>query len=328
MKCPAQNCLHEYGKQNGIKLMNDSPHHRPKTVLALQGGGAHGAFTWGALDRLLEDGLVFDAVTGVSSGAVIATMAVQGMVSGGSAGARAAISKFWTMVMDGNILNNFPTSPMAWMFEATKNLSNDFAWSGITQALRLFDPALLNPLGQNPLEPLLYMLLDKTLLNAPAAPHLYVGATDVETGDAAIFNNKEIDVSTLLASACLPMMFPTIKIKGRSYWDGGYSCNPPLAPVLSPNPDQLILIRAQPRRRGSIPTTTADIVHRLHEIAFQAPLAAELSMLPPNVKLIDISADEALGQHPLNSKLNTDRAFLEELFVAGRKAACGLLTCA
>lgn len=307
--------------------MRDSsgPLHRPKTVLALQGGGAHGAFTWGALDRLLEDGLVFDAVTGVSSGAMIATMAVQGMVSGGSAGARTAIARLWTMVMDGNVLNNFPTSPMAWMFEATRSLSNDFAWSGITQALRLFDPALLNPLGQNPLEPLLHLLLNKKLLCAPEAPRLYVGATDVETGDAMVFGNQEIDVPVLLASACLPMMFPTIKIRGRSYWDGGYSCNPPLAPILTPQPDQLILIRAQPRRRGDIPTTTADIVHRLHEIAFQAPLTAELSMLPEEINLLDISADEALAQHPLNSKLNTDRAFLEGLFEAGRKAAAGLL---
>ena len=303
---------------------NNTP-HRSKTVLALQGGGSHGAFTWGALDRLFEDGLTFDAITGVSSGAIIGAMAVQGMVMDGPAGARKAITKLWSVVMDGNILNNFPSSPFDWMFDVTKNMGADFAWNGITQALRLFNPTLLNPLGQNPLEPLLQQLLDPKLLNAPEAPRFYVGATDVETGEAAVFANADVSVSALLASACLPMMFPTVKIKGRSYWDGGYSCNPPLAPVLSPRPDRLILIRAQPRQRHGTPTSTADIVHRLHEIAFQAPLAAELSLLPPEIELLDITADKALAHHPLNSKLNTDRAFIEDLFAAGREAAAGLI---
>lgn len=294
---------------------------RPHTVLALQGGGAHGAFTWGVLDRLLEDEFKFDAVTGVSSGAMIAALAVQGMVKAGPQGARAAITKLWTRVMEGNLFGNFPATPLDWMWDTTKALSNDFAWTGLTQALRLFDPAQLNPLGQNPLEPLLRELLDTKALCAPNAPRLYVGATDVETGEAAVFSNAEIGIPELLASACIPMMFPTVRINGRHYWDGGYSCNPPLAPILTPKPETLILIRAQPRQRSGVPSATADIVHRLHEIAFQAPLAAELSMLPRNVRLVDIPADEALSHHPLTSKLNTDRPFLEALFDAGRKAA-------
>ena len=306
-------------------MKHSAPNRHPKTVLALQGGGAHGAFTWGALDQLLEDGLVFDAVTGVSSGAIIASMAVQGMAKAGPEGARNAVTRLWTMVMEGNVLNNFPTSPFDWMFDIPKSLGNNFAWTGITQALRLFDPGLLNPLGQNPLEPLLQQVLEPKWLRAPEAPRLYVGATDVETGEATVFSNEEVGIPALLASACLPMMFPAVKIKGRSYWDGGYSCNPPLPPVLTPQPERLILIRAQPRQRHGIPTATADIVHRLHEIAFQAPLEAELSLLPPHIELLDISADNALSHHPLNSKLNTDRPFLEGLFKAGRKAASGLL---
>lgn len=294
---------------------------RSRTVLALQGGGAHGAFTWGALDQLLEGGLRFDAVTGVSSGAMIAAMAVQGMVKNGPEGAREAVSKLWTRVMEGNLFGNFPATPLDWMWDTTKAFSNDFAWTGLTQALRLFDPGQLNPLGQTPLEPLLRELLDLKTLRAPEAPRLYVGATDVENGEAAWFSNAEVGIPHLLASACIPMMFPTVQIKGRHYWDGGYSCNPPLAPVLTPRPQTLILIRAQPRQRKGVPSSTADIVHRLHEIAFQAPLAAELALLPRQVRLLDISADDALAQHPLNSKLNTDRPFLETLFSAGRKAA-------
>ncbi len=305
-------------------MQNASP-PRARTVIALQGGGAHGAFTWGALDQLLEAGITFDAITGVSSGAMIAAMAVQGMVNGGVHGARAAVSAFWAKVMEGNLFGNIPATPLDWMWGTTKALSQDFAWTGLTQALRLFAPGQLNPLGQNPLEQLLHEVLDVKTLQKPGAARLYVGATDVESGEAVVFTNEQIGVLELLASACIPMMFPTVLIKGRSYWDGGYSCNPPLAPVLSPLPDRLILIRAQPRQRRGVPSSTADIVHRLHEIAFQAPLSAELSMLPRQVKLLDICADEALARHPLSSKLNTDRAFIEQLFAAGRKAAATAL---
>ena len=298
------------------------------TVLALQGGGAHGAFTWGALDFLFEAGMTFGAITGVSSGAMIAAMAVQGMVNGGPEGARKAVSQLWTKIMEGNLLGSIPATPLDWMWDTTKALSQDFAWTGLTQALRLFDPGQLNPLGQNPLESLLRELLDAGALRTPGAARLYVGATDVESGESVVFSNEQVGVSELLASACIPMMFPTVRIRGRHYWDGGYSCNPPLAPLLTPRPERLILIRAQPRHRHGVPSSTADIVHRLHEIAFQAPLAAELSMLPRQVKLLDISADEALSRHPLSSKLNTDRAFLEQLFTAGRKAAAAALQAA
>ena len=301
---------------------------RTGTVLALQGGGSHGAFTWGALDLLLEEGVSFDAITGVSSGAMIAAMAVQGMVKAGPQGARAAVSTLWTRVMEGNVFGNIPVTPLDWMWDTTKALSQDFAWTGLAQALRMFDPGQLNPLGQNPLEPLLRELLDVQALRSPAAARLYVGATDVESGEATVFTNGQTGVAELLASACIPMMFPAVKIRGRQYWDGGYSCNPPLAPVLIPRPERLILIRAQPRQRQGVPSSTADIVHRLHEIAFQAPLAAELSMLPRQVKLLDISADDALSRHPLTSKLNTDRPFLEQLFAAGRKAAAAALCAA
>ncbi len=305
-------------------MLSRSP-ARSGTALALQGGGAHGAFTWGVLDRLLEDGLSFDAVTGVSSGAMIAAMAVQGMVHGGPQGAREMVSMFWSKVMEGNLFGSIPVSPLDWMWDTTRALSQEFAWTGLTQALRLFDPAHLNPMGQNPLENLLRELLDVEAICSPGAARLYVGATDVESGESVVFSNSQTGIQELLASACIPMMFPSVKIKGRHYWDGGYSCNPPLAPVLTPLPEHLILIRAQPRQRQGVPSSTADIVHRLHEIAFQAPLSAELSMLPRQVKLLDIPADDALAQHPLNSKLNTDRSFLEQLFAAGRKAATAVL---
>ncbi|HVE21761.1 MAG TPA: patatin-like phospholipase family protein [Acidocella sp.] len=293
---------------------------RPRNVLALQGGGAHGAFTWGALDRLLENGLTFSAATGVSSGALIAAMAVQGYVHNGPNGARAAVTQLWQRVADAHIFSNL-NSALDWMWGG---LGNDLAWAGITNALRLFSPGQLNPFGQNPLGPLLADLLDLDAIRDAAAPRLYVGATDVESGEARVFTNAEISVDTLLASACIPMMFPTVTIDGRAYWDGGYSCNPPLAPVLTPAPSQLVLIRAQPRARRGVPSSTVDILHRLHEIAFQAPLDAELALLPSYTRLLDISADAALSQHPLTSKMNVERSFLDDLFIAGREAAARL----
>jgi NTE family protein len=293
---------------------------RPRNVLALQGGGAHGAFTWGALDRLLENGMTFSAATGVSSGALIAAMAVQGYVRNGQEGARAEMAQLWQRIGDAHIFSNLNTA-LDWMWGG---LGNDLAWAGIANTLRMFSPGQLNPFGQNPLAPLLDDLLDLDAIRDASAPLLYIGATDVESGQARVFTNAEISVDTLLASACIPMMFPTVTIGGRAYWDGGYSCNPPLAPVLAPVPDRLVLIRAQPRTRQGVPSSTADILHRLHEIAFQAPLDAELALLPQHTHLLDISADAALSQHPLTSKMNMERAFLDDLFTAGRKAAASV----
>lgn len=295
---------------------------RFRSVLALQGGGAHGAFTWGALDRLLQDGMEFSAVSGVSSGAMIAAMAVQGFVHNGRQGARDAVSRLWSRVAEAHIFGNVGAS-LDWMWGWGKGveLGNEMAWAGITNALRMFSPGQLNPFGQNPLGPLLDDLLDVEAIRDARAPRLFVAATDVEAGVARVFENHEICVEVLLASACIPMMFPAVNIGGRFYWDGGYSCNPALKPLLSPRPEQLVLIRAQPRARRGVPNSTADIVHRLHEIAFQAPLDAELALLPRQMALVDIGADVALSRHPLTSKMNTEKAFLDDLFMAGREAA-------
>ncbi len=233
--------------------------------------------------------------------------------------ARAAVSRLWERVAAANI---FPGNSNGWLWgwDKTLEMGTEMVWQGLTNALRMFTPGQLNPFGQNPLEPLLHDLLDLEAIRDETAPRLYVAATDVELGTAKVFSNAEIDVDVLLASSCIPMMFPAVNIKGRHYWDGGYSCNPSLTPLLSPLPEQLILIRAQPRARKGVPNSTADIVHRLHEIAFQAPLDAELRDLPERVRLHDISADDVLGLHPLNSKMNTERAFLNGLFNAGRRA--------
>jgi NTE family protein len=302
------------------------PLNRSRTVLALQGGGAHGAFTWGALDRLLENGLTFAAVTGVSSGAMIAAMAVQGYVHNGNAGARAAVTRLWTRVAQAHIFaggNSALDGFFGW--DKGRELGTEMAWAGITNALKIFSPGQLNPFNQNPLKTLLEELLDVDAIRDASAPKIFIAATDVESGRARIFDNAQISVDVLLASACIPMMFPAVNIAGRFYWDGGYSCNPALAPVLAENPARLVLIRAQPRERKGLPNTTADIMHRLHEIAFQAALDAELAALPEALEFLDVAADDALARHPLTSKMQTEKAFLDTLFAAGREAAAKII---
>ncbi len=295
-------------------------------VLALQGGGAHGAYSWGALDRLLAEGWQFAAISGVSSGAMLAAMAVQGWRHDGARGARAHMRRLWERVAEAHVFAGM-SNPLegSWGWDTGLALGNEMAWHGVTQALRLFSPDQLNPFGQNPLKPLLDELLDLDAIRDEDAPRLTVAATDVETGAPVLFDNASVTVEALLASACIPMMFPAVVISGRALWDGGYSCNPALTPLLDPPPRRLVLIRAQPRRRAGVPRSTADIVHRLHEIAFQTPLEAALTSLPKSVTLVDIGA-EALAAHALTSKMTTDRAFLETLFTAGWEEAGRLVT--
>lgn len=293
----------------------------PGVALALQGGGAHGAFTWGVLDRLLEEGLHADAICGVSSGALIGAMLVQGLVQDGRDGARAAMRELWRRVAQAHALSPLRTAPLErWLWGW--DTSNSLIWRGLEMTMRLFSPAQINPFGHHPLRPLLTDLLEPDLLTDPAAPRLIVAATDVETGEATLFENAEITVDVLLASSCLPFVFPAVEIDGRGYWDGGYAGNPPLAPLLRPVPPRaLLVVRAQSARRSGVPTTPLEITNRLNEIACQNVLAAELAALPEGVSLTSYDADDALLDLPIMSKFNGDEEFLSQLFNAGRASA-------
>jgi len=202
----------------------------------LQGGGAHGAFTWGVLDRLLEDGLQIDAICGVSSGALIGVTLVQGLVLDGPDGARAAMRKLWRRFAQAHAMSPLQNAPFErWLWGW--DMSNSLVWRGLEATMRLFSPAQLNsavwPFGHHPLRALIADLIEPALLADPGAPRLIVSATDVETGAAVLFENAAITVDVLLASSCLPFVFPAVEIDGRAYWDGGYSGNPPLKPLLA-----------------------------------------------------------------------------------------------
>lgn len=293
----------------------------PGVALALQGGGAHGAFTWGVLDRLLEDGMQVGRICGVSSGAILGVMVAQGLARAGAEGARAEMRRLWRRVARAHAMSPLQAAPLErWLWGW--DLSNSVVWQGLEMAMRMFSPAQLNPFGHNPLRHLLADLIDPGLLAHPAAPRVTVSATDVATGRAELFHNAAITVDVVCASACLPFVFPAVEIAGRAYWDGGYSGNPPLGPLLGPPlPAELVLVRAQAAHRAGVPATPMEITNRLNEIACQNVLAAELAALPASVKLRCYDADEALLDLPISSKFNGEADFLSELFEAGRAAA-------
>jgi NTE family protein len=316
----------------------------PPIDLALQGGGAHGAFTWGVLDRLLEDDeLVFDGVSGTSAGAVNAAVMACGLVAGGRAGARAALDAFWHDVAShgrcfgqgtpwaADLAASAPVWPLPWPAEA-----HPFhAWAA--QWLRLFSPYQWNPLGLDPLRDVLQRhVREADLQRSPVA--LFVTATSVRTGQARVFSAGELSVDALLASACLPQLSRAVHIAGEPFWDGGYSGNPALWPLIyRTSALDVVLVRVNPLQRLQLPKTAAEIADRVNEITFNAGLAGELraiafvhklvskGALDPGVykdlRLHMVADEEGLSPLPPSSKLNTDRAFLLRLRTLGRGAA-------
>ena len=294
---------------------------REAAALAIQGGGTHGAYAWGVLDGLIEQGHRFDRVCGVSSGALTALSYTQGWARGGAAGARAEMTRLWRRVAQAHALSPLRATPVErWLWGW--DMGNSLAWQSLDVAMRLFSPAQLNPFGLNPLRAVVLDILDPALLRSAAAPRLTIGVTDVETGQATLFGNDAIDVDVLLASCCLPFVNPAVRVHGRPCWDGALSGNPPLAPLLGPVlPARLVLLRAQMLTRPGTPATPAEILNRMTEIACDGVLAAELAALPASVTLESYAADAALRALPLTSKFNGETDFLMQLFAAGRAAA-------
>ncbi len=252
--------------------------------LALQGGGAHGAFTWGVLDRLLdEDDLAFPAISGASAGALNGAMLVCGFADGGRAGAQKALAGLWDGVAGIGAL----FAPL----QTQQKLVTDFGLvhAEMMQAMmRMWSPAQLNPFNLNPLRKLLVGLIDVEALQARGAMRLHVAATNVETGQPRIFSGSDLSIDALLASACLPFLNHAVTIDDVAYWDGGYSANPPLAPLIedesgddSADGDarEILLVQINPERRPTTPLSASDIMHRVNEITFNASLLAELRVI-------------------------------------------------
>jgi NTE family protein len=288
---------------------------RPRIALALQGGGSHGAFTWGVLDRLLEDSRYeIGAISGTSAGALNGAVLVTGLAAGGPAGARAALAGFWRDIAAAGV-TVAPTT--RWVGR----------WVGA------LGPYALNPLGLNPLRDLVRRHVDERALRA-GAPALHVTATAVRSGRPRVFSGAELGVDALLASACLPLLFHAVEIDGEPYWDGGYSGNPSLQPLaVEGTTVDVVLVRINPLWRADAPTAGAAITDRVNEIVFNAVLIAELQALAdaerlrrdcgraPAWRLHAIDDDDALARYGAASKLAAEPALIDELFALGRGAA-------
>ena len=279
----------------------------------LQGGGAHGAFTWGVLDRMLEeDWLRFDGISGTSAGAMNAVVMADGLTQGGPEQARVALEQFWKRVSDAAMLSPMRRGPLEILTGRwTLDYSPMFAVLDI--AARVLSPYDLNPQGTNPLRQILEDSVDFTRL-ADAPIRLFVTATNVRTGRGHIFRNAELTPDVLLASACLPTMFQAVEINGEPYWDGGYSGNPSMAPLIREcTASDTILVQINPIERPGTPRTAREIHNRLNEIAFNSTLLKELRA----AALLRHVADPGTGEGAVWAKMRVHRIASDALLDLG-----------
>jgi len=315
---------------------------RPVLVdLALQGGGSHGAFTWGVLDRLLEEPWIkIEAISGTSAGAMNAAVLVDGWSRGGADGARAALDTYWRRVSRAAAFSPLQRSPLERLM-GRWTLDSSPAYLAIDLMSRVFSPYDLNPMSFNPLRQILAESIDfERLVASPIK--LFITATNVHTGRGRIFRNGQITPDVLLASACLPTMFQAVQIDGEAYWDGGFAGNPTITPLVrESDAHDTILVQINPRERLNTPRTAGDILDRLNEISFNAPLMKELRMIALLRQAADPGHGEGarwagmrthrimtdkLAEFGASSKLNAEWEFLAMLKAEGRKSAGDFLT--
>jgi NTE family protein len=294
---------------------------RRRLNLALQGGGAHGAFTWGVLDQLLEDGrVVISDISGTSAGAVNAAMLADGLADGGSDGARKRLADFWRAASLGGNLSELQRAVVERLFPLVPQRAS-LPWFG--DLARFLSPYDLNPLNINPLKDLIQRFVDFERIRS-GDRNLFITATNVLTGEPRVFARHEITPEVVMASACLPLMFRAVEIEGVPYWDGGYSGNPVVLPFLeSGSSADILIVQINPRERAKLPTTASEIMTRINEITFNAPLIAELRALElsggSRTRLHRIVMDDM--PFDARSKLNLDFEFFLSLRKRGRRAA-------
>ncbi|HYN76973.1 MAG TPA: patatin-like phospholipase family protein [Lamprocystis sp. (in: g-proteobacteria)] len=309
-----------------------------KIDLGLQGGGAHGAFTWGVLDRLLsEERIAIEGISGTSAGAMNAVVVADGLVAGGREAARAALTRFWRAVSDAG-----RTSPMqrTWLDQMLGRWTLDFSPGFIAMDLmsRLVSPYEMNPLNINPLRDLVAANVDFERVNRCESLKLFISATNVRTGRPHVFKAPDITVDAVMASACLPFMFQAVEIDGEAYWDGGFMGNPVLYPLVDETSARdLVIVQINPLIRDAVPKTARDILNRVNEIDFNTSLVKEIrallllkafggDSLHQDERLRDLSVHRIHAEHELadlgvSSKMNAEWAFLEHLHDIGWRAA-------
>jgi NTE family protein len=311
--------------------------------LALQGGGAHGAFTWGVLDRLLEDErIAFDGIVATSAGAMNAAVLAYGLAEGGPRGARSALTGFWRRIS--HSANLSPLQPSL-IDRITSNHSLEYspAFMMFDLVTRLFSPYQFNPMNHNPLRGVLEHSVDFEAIRKSNCPvKVFLCATNVRTGKVKVFDNAELTADAVLASACLPFLFQAVEVDGEAYWDGGYMGNPALFPLIYHcDSRDVLIIHINPLSREEVPTTATGILNRINEISFNSSLMREMRAIAFVTSLIQqdanlaarlkkmlvhsISADDVMTGLGVASKLNADWEFLIHLRDAGRAHASAWL---
>lgn len=306
--------------------------------LALQGGGAHGAFTWGVLDQILEDGrLAIAAISGTSAGAMNAVALADGFTSGGSDKAREKLEHFWRSISDAARHSPIRRAPIDvvmgyWSLER----SPGYQW--MDMMTRMFSPYQLNPLDLNPLRDLVDECIDFDCVRHCTGIRLFISATNVETGRVQVFDSRSLTADMVMASACLPHLYKAVVIDGVPYWDGGYMGNPALFPFhTESDTGDTIIVQINPVERKGIPMSAHDIQNRLNEITFNSSLLKELRSIDFVARLIDegkldpqhyrrahvhvIENQNALRPLGASSKLNAEWEFLTHLRDLGRETA-------
>ncbi len=311
-----------------------------RVSLALQGGGAHGAFTWGVLDRLLdEDDLEIAGISGTSAGALNGAALKAGLLAGGRVAAQKRLDRLWTQVGEIGDFRIYPwIQPWLPAIRFWQDAAEAFlpvSPQGI--AAQLYSPYALGPAWENPLDPVVRDL-DFSQVCDGAEPRLFVSATNVRTGRIKVFEGDEITPQALLASSCVPTVFQAVTIGGEAYWDGGYSGNPALFPLYEPDlPDDVLVVSINPLRRDAVPDTPLEIQNRINEISFNASLLSELRainfvrrliaegrMEPGKMKdvRVHLIADDGLmNALSATTKLAPSQHLLDRLKAAGRAAA-------
>ncbi len=306
--------------------------------LALQGGGSHGAFTWGVMHRLMSDPSIYiDGISGTSAGAMNAAIFADGFLKGRRQGAIDALERFWLRVA------NLPGLPRGFA-QGIPGLSdrwgvdNDPAFMMMDIVTRLWSPSQLNPMKLNPLRDLLDELVDFEGLRARPDVKLFVTASNVRTCKSRVFRTHELTSQVLMASACLPMMFEAVEIDGEHYWDGGYLGNPAIYPLIHEcASSDVVIVQINPLVRPEVPKTSREILNRINEMTFNSSLVREMAGIATITSLVEsgalnddrytavrfhqISAEEELAKYGALSKMNTERAFLEHLHRLGYETA-------
>jgi NTE family protein len=309
---------------------------RKQINLALQGGGSHGAFAWGVLDRLLEDDRVgIEGIVGTSAGAMNAAVTAHGLAHDGNYAARDALRKFWDAVAD---LGSQSFVQPSWMDQIMSPGNMDYSpgWVMMDLASRILSPYQLNPTNYHPLRDLLIKQVDFEKIRRSDGMKLFVCASNVRTNRLRVFDNSEISVDAVLASACLPFMFKAIEIDGEYFWDGGYMGNPPVFPIIyNCKSADVILIMINPIEIDEMPQSARAILDRINTLSFNSSLMREMRAINFVNNLVDsgfddggrlkkmrihtIEAEDEMRNLGVSSKINARPEFIDWLFQLGRE---------